>query len=95
MKISREEVTQVARLARLEIDESAVDTYARQLGKILEYMEALNRVDTSSVPATSHAISLNNAFREDEVADHLETDTALANAPEKESGAFLVPKVVG
>ena len=43
---------------------------------------------------TSHAITLTNAFREDEVRDHLDRDESLANAPEKEDGTFLVPRVI-
>jgi aspartyl-tRNA(Asn)/glutamyl-tRNA(Gln) amidotransferase subunit C len=51
-------------------------------------------VDTEGVVPTSHAISLTNAFREDEVIEHLARDRSLANAPEKEDGAFLVPRVI-
>jgi aspartyl-tRNA(Asn)/glutamyl-tRNA(Gln) amidotransferase subunit C len=51
-------------------------------------------VDTTGVPATSHAITLTNAFREDDLQDHLDPEAALANAPEKDDGAFAVPKVI-
>ena len=95
MKITREEVLNVAHLARLDIDEAAIDAFAGQIGKILEYVDTLNRVNTDGVPATSHAISLTNAFREDVEAGHLDRESALCNAPEKEDGSFLVPKVVG
>jgi aspartyl-tRNA(Asn)/glutamyl-tRNA(Gln) amidotransferase subunit C len=44
---------------------------------------------------TSHAISLTNAFRDDEKREPIERGLALANAPEKEDGQFVVPKVVG
>jgi aspartyl-tRNA(Asn)/glutamyl-tRNA(Gln) amidotransferase subunit C len=94
MKISREEVTHVAQLARLELDDEALEQFSRQLGTILEYVEKLNQVDTGGVVPTSHAISLTNAFRDDEGHDHLSTDEALANAPDKDDGGFLVPKVI-
>jgi aspartyl-tRNA(Asn)/glutamyl-tRNA(Gln) amidotransferase subunit C len=51
-------------------------------------------VDTSGVAPTSHAISLTNAFRADVLTPHLENAAALANAPAKEDGSFLVPKVI-
>jgi aspartyl-tRNA(Asn)/glutamyl-tRNA(Gln) amidotransferase subunit C len=51
-------------------------------------------VDTAGVRPTSHAISLTNAFREDEQEQHLERDKALANAPQKEEGNFVVPKII-
>ena len=95
MKITREDVLYVADLARLELDESSIDAFAEQIANILEYVNMLNRVDTEGVSPTSHAISLTNAFRDDEPKEHLDRDLALANAPEKEEGNFIVPKVVG
>ncbi len=62
---------------------------------VMEYVDTLNKLDTKGITPTSHAIFLNNAFREDEEKQHLDTDAALANAPEKEDGSFIVPKVVG
>jgi aspartyl-tRNA(Asn)/glutamyl-tRNA(Gln) amidotransferase subunit C len=95
MKITREEVLHVADLARLELDDDAIDTFARQIDEILEYMDTLNGVDTEGVRPTSHAIFLSNAFREDETQIQLNNDTALSNAPEKEDGSFTVPKIIG
>jgi aspartyl-tRNA(Asn)/glutamyl-tRNA(Gln) amidotransferase subunit C len=95
MKISREEVAHVAKLARLNLDKDAVELYTKQLGDILTYMDTLNRVDTTGVPSTSHAIFINNAFREDEVKDSIPNEKALANAPQSEDGSFVVPKVIG
>ena len=94
MKITKEEVLHVAHLARLHIDENYIDTFAEQIGKILEYVDTLNRVDTTGVRPTSHAIDLTNAFRNDEVSDYFDSDRALANAPEKEDGNFIVPKII-
>jgi len=95
MKITKDEVAYVAKLARLELDEAAVEKFAGQIGDILSYMDKLNEVDTDGVPPTSHAIFLSNAFREDEPVAHLDRDLALENAPEQEDGDFMVPKVVG
>ena len=95
MKITREEVLYVADLARLDLDEASIEAFAKQIANILEYVDMLNQVDTEGINPTSHAISLTNAFREDEKKGHLERDRALANAPERENGNFVVPKVVG
>jgi aspartyl-tRNA(Asn)/glutamyl-tRNA(Gln) amidotransferase subunit C len=95
MKITKDEVLHVAHLARLHIDENYIDTFAGQIGTILEYVDTLNQVDTTGVRPTSHAIDLTNAFREDEVSDKFDFKRALANAPEKEDGNFIVPKVIG
>jgi len=95
MKITKDEVLYVADLARLDLDEASIDKFAGQIGNILDYVDKLNEIDTKGIRPTSHAISLTNAFREDEQKEHLERDQALANAPEKEDGRFIVPKVVG
>jgi aspartyl-tRNA(Asn)/glutamyl-tRNA(Gln) amidotransferase subunit C len=95
MKITRDEVLYVADLARLELDEASIEKFAGQITEILGYVDMLKGVNTDGIQPTSHAISLTNAFREDENKDHLEREKALANAPEKEEGSFIVPKVVG
>ena len=95
MKITKEEILHVADLARLELDDAAIDKFADQIGTVLEYVDQLKSVDTEGVKPTSYAISLTNAFREDEPREHLETEKVLANAPESEEGSFIVPKVVG
>ena len=95
MKITKDEVLYVADLARLDLDEASIEKFAGQIGKILEYVEKLNEVATEGVRPTSHAISLTNVFREDVLKDHLKREKALANAPQKEDGSFVVPKVVG
>ena len=95
MKISKEELLHVAQLARLELDDKAIATFSDQIGTILTYVDQLKGVDTEDVRPTSHAIALTNAFREDKLKDHLDTEAALGNAPEKDDGSFIVPKVVG
>jgi aspartyl-tRNA(Asn)/glutamyl-tRNA(Gln) amidotransferase subunit C len=95
MKITREELLHVAHLARLDLDDASIEKFVDQVGTILAYVDQLKSVDTKDVRPTSHAIALTNAFREDELKEHLATETALANAPEKDDGSFIVPKVVG
>lgn len=95
MKISKDEIINVANLARLELDPSLVDKLTGQVGNILEYIDTLNELNTDGVPPTTHAINLSNAFREDVPKTHPGSDKALANAPEKEDDCFVVPKIVG
>jgi aspartyl-tRNA(Asn)/glutamyl-tRNA(Gln) amidotransferase subunit C len=95
MKISKKDVIHVANLARIELDDEAVEKFSHQIGSILDYVDTLNRLDTTGIRSTSHAISLTNAFREDEVRKHLGQELALANAPEKDDCTFWVPRVIG
>jgi aspartyl-tRNA(Asn)/glutamyl-tRNA(Gln) amidotransferase subunit C len=94
MKITKAEVLHVANLARLDVDKVLIDKFARQIGTVLEYVDKLKAVDTRDVTPTSHAISLTNAFREDDERQSFDSDSALSNAPEKEDGNFIVPKVI-
>ncbi len=95
MKITADEIIHVAELARLHLDGAAVRLYAKQLGDVLTYMDTLNRLDTTGVPPTSHAIFINNAFRDDELKPSMALERVLINAPESEDGSFVVPKVIG
>ncbi|MCG6894113.1 MAG: Asp-tRNA(Asn)/Glu-tRNA(Gln) amidotransferase subunit GatC [Desulfobacteraceae bacterium] len=94
MTISKKEVLHVADLARLDLDEASVARFADQIGEILAYVEALNRVDTEGVSPTSHAISLTNAFREDVESPACSREDAFSNAPQAEDGCFAVPKII-
>jgi aspartyl-tRNA(Asn)/glutamyl-tRNA(Gln) amidotransferase subunit C len=95
MKITKEEIAHVAKLARLSLDEDSITLFTKQVGDILAYMDKLNRLNTEGVSPTSHAISIANAFREDEVRPSISNESALSNAPAKEDTMFVVPKVIG
>ena len=94
MKLSREEVLHIARLARLGLTESEIDRMGEQLSDILENFEILQQVDTSGVPPTAQSIALQNVVREDEVAPSLPPGEVLANAPRKEGEYFRVRAVL-
>ena len=94
MKITHDEVMHVASLARLDLHEDDVEMFAEQIGKILEYVDTLDSVNTDGVEPATHAISLSNAFRNDDEKEHANREAALSNAPEKEDGAFVVPKII-
>jgi len=94
MKITPQEVSHVADLARLHMSQEEIDAMAKQLDDILTYVAKLNELDTGSIVPTTHAISIVNAFREDEVKLSLEREKTLANAPQQNSESFVVPKVI-
>ncbi|MFH1102766.1 MAG: Asp-tRNA(Asn)/Glu-tRNA(Gln) amidotransferase subunit GatC [Pseudomonadota bacterium] len=94
MNITEEEVLRVADLARLELKKDAVLRLCEQIGEVLRYIELLNQADTTHVLPTSHAIVLTNILREDKVGKHLSRKLALSNAPEKDDGNFIVPKII-
>ncbi len=94
MKLSREEVLHIARLARLGISEPEVEKAREQLSNILENFEVLQQVDTSGVPPTTQSITLRNVMKDDEASASLPRTQILANAPQKEEDFFRVRAVL-
>ena len=94
MKISKEDVAHVARLARLRLTGEDKEKFGRQLNRILEYVEKLNELNTENVELTSHVIPLRNVLREDEVKPSLPVEDVLANAPERKGKYFRVPQII-
>jgi aspartyl-tRNA(Asn)/glutamyl-tRNA(Gln) amidotransferase subunit C len=93
-KITVQEVRHVALLARLELSEAEEQRMTGQINSILEYMDKLNQLDTKDVPPTTHAIQLQNVFRQDAVQCSLDRRESLANAPGTDGVNFVVPKVI-
>src|SRR5687768_17099309 len=94
---SREQVEAIASLAQLELEETELDLFGRQLGEILAYVDQLQRIDTTDVPPTASVVSAHAADRDDAVRPSLDRREAMANAPDpaREAGLFRVPRVIG
>jgi aspartyl-tRNA(Asn)/glutamyl-tRNA(Gln) amidotransferase subunit C len=94
MAVTIKEVEHIAKLAKLEFTDAEKEKFTHQLNQILEYMEQMNKLDTSHVEPLSHVIELSNVFRADEVKQGVSTEEALKNAPSKTEEFFKVPKVI-
>ena len=81
-------------LAKLELSEEEKQEAKKDMGRMLDYIDKLNELDTSGVDPMSHVFPVTNVFREDVVTNRDERDSILANAPEQKDGAFKVPKTV-
>jgi aspartyl-tRNA(Asn)/glutamyl-tRNA(Gln) amidotransferase subunit C len=94
MKLSREEVLHIARLARVALTESEITRMSEQLSNLLEHFEVLQRVDTEGVPPTAQSVTLQSVMRDDVVAPSLSLEDVLANAPRREGDSFRVRAVL-
>ena len=94
MKLSREEVLHITRLARVSLTEAEVDKLNEQLSNILEHFEVLQQIDTTNVPSTAQAIEFLNVLKNDITDASLPQSQVLANAPRKESNFFRVRTVL-
>ncbi len=93
MKITRDQVENVAVLARLELSEADLERMTRQLSAIVDYVNQLQTLDTTGVEPLAHPLPLQNVFRADELAPSLPPDQALQNAPDRRGNFFGVPAV--
>jgi aspartyl-tRNA(Asn)/glutamyl-tRNA(Gln) amidotransferase subunit C len=81
-------------LAKLELSDSEREEAKKDMGRMLDYIDTLNELDTDGVEPMSHVFPIHNVFREDVVTNGDDRDNILKNAPEKKDGAFKVPKTV-
>lgn len=93
MKLTKDQVKHVAKLANLPLTEEEEEKYAGQLSKILEYIEQLNSVDTKNIEPTFNVSGQENVMRKDETAPSLLQDEALQNGSKKENGFFVTKGV--
>lgn len=94
MKITLADVEHVAKLARLELSPAEAETFTGQMDAILAYVDKLNELDTEGIVPTSHAVPMENAFREDVARPGIGVAAALANAPDRVDSFYKVPKVI-
>lgn len=94
MKIDEKTVDYVAALAKLSVSEEEKAGVAKELDRILDYIETMNGLDTEGVEPMSHVLPVSNVFREDVVTNQDDREALLQNAPDKKDGSFVVPKTV-
>ena len=92
--ISDETIEYVGILAKLELSKEEKESTKKDMGRMLDYFDQLNELDTTGVEPMSHAFPVYNVFREDVVTNGDERDDLLRNAPESKEGMFKVPKTV-
>ncbi len=94
MPLDEATVARVADLARIAVPEEQLPPLVGELARILAWVEQLAEVDTEGVEPLRAVHPIRRAWREDVVADGNCREAILANAPEREDGFFVVPRVV-
>ncbi|HEX3584247.1 MAG TPA: Asp-tRNA(Asn)/Glu-tRNA(Gln) amidotransferase subunit GatC [Thermoanaerobaculia bacterium] len=93
MNITREEARRIADLARIEMDEPALDRMAAEMSKILTYIDQLSEVDVEGFEERTAGEA--TPMRDDTLHATLDRDLVERNAPAWQDGFFVVPKVIG
>ncbi len=94
MEVTKEIISHVANLARLELTEDEIDKFTPQMKEIIEAFSQLAGENTSGINPSFHPIDIRNFSREDKVKDSLTQQQALDNAEHKKDGYFKGPKAV-
>ncbi len=88
------DIDRLALLARLRLSDSEKDRLSVQMATIIEYIDHLSQLDTSKVEPTSHAIPLQNVFREDEKKNNFPENDYLDLAPAHKKRHYEVPQII-
>ncbi|WP_086154085.1 Asp-tRNA(Asn)/Glu-tRNA(Gln) amidotransferase subunit GatC [Mycobacterium tuberculosis] len=94
-QISRDEVAHLARLARLALTETELDSFAGQLDAILTHVSQIQAVDVTGVQATDNPLKDVNVTRPDKTVPCLTQRQVLDQAPDAVDGRFAVPQILG
>mgnify|MGYP002632105572 FL=1 len=94
MTLKTEDVNNIAHLARLAIEEDAIEHYAQDLSRILDLVDQMNQVNTDGVQPMAHPMDAQQRLRPDEVREHNQRDKFQSIAPDVDSGLYRVPKVI-
>lgn len=87
-------ISRVAELARLDLTDAEKAAFATQISDVLNYVNKVNELDTTSVKAADHVVDLTNVFRNDTCGISLDRSDIEAMAPRFTDGHFVVPKII-
>ena len=94
MSLNSQDVSRIARLARIELSATENESTCGQLNGILGFIEQLQAVDTAGVEPMAHAVDVVQRLRTDVATEPDRREAFQAISPDVESGLFLVPKVI-
>jgi aspartyl-tRNA(Asn)/glutamyl-tRNA(Gln) amidotransferase subunit C len=95
-KLTREDILKLARLSRLKLSDSEIETFQNEISEILNYVEILKNVDIGDHKPTSQVTGLVNVTRPDEIKEYAASpDDLLKNVPAKEKRYIKVKRMIG
>lgn len=94
MKFTDKDILRIAELSRLTVANADMQKFTEQFNNILGYMDQIGQLDTQDVAPTAHVLPIQNVLREDILKPSISNELALQNAPQKENGCYVVPKVM-
>jgi aspartyl-tRNA(Asn)/glutamyl-tRNA(Gln) amidotransferase subunit C len=94
MSLTSSDVKRIAHLARIEITEQETGQALAQLNEIFKLIEQLQSVNTAGIEPMSHPLGGSQRLREDLASDQPDREALMKNAPARQDGLFLVPRII-
>ncbi len=94
MSISKSDIQAIASLANLEVDESSLELYARELSEIMGMIREMQSIETDNIVPMPHPQDMELRLRADEITEEVQRDELQEIAPKTLDGLYLVPKVL-
>ena len=94
MALSTQDVRDIAKLAKLQINEDELDRYKQELSRILEFVEQMNQADVANIEPMAHPQDMMQFLRADQIAETNQREKFQQIAPATQDGLYLVPKVI-
>ena len=94
MEVNNKLIKDLSRLAKLNFDEQAADKMKEDLDKIIGFVDKLSEIDTEGIEPLIYLSEEVNVLRADEIKHEVSQESALKNAPQKDSDYFKVPTVL-
>lgn len=94
MKFTDKDILRIAELSRLTVANADMQKFTEQFNNILGYVDQIGQLDTQEIVPTAHVLPIQNVLREDILKPSISNELALQNAPHKENGCYVVPKVM-
>ncbi len=94
MSVDLATVRRIAHLARIRVSEEEAPFLQNEINSILDFVEELNAVDVEGVEPMTSVLPMAMKKRADVVTDGNIVEKVVANAPAREDGFFVVPKVI-
>lgn len=94
MKLTRQEVQNIAHLARLDLPEADMAAFVENLSDIITFVDQLENASTGDAQPMAHPLNMNQPLRPDVVTESDHRQDYQQNAPAVERGLYLVPRVI-
>lgn len=94
MSLNETDIKKIAHLARLGISEHDIPKYSKELSNILDFVEQMNKIDTSNITPMAHPLDVAQRLRPDDITEPNQRELFQSIAPLVEAGLYLVPQVI-